>query len=104
MQVPKSVSAEMLRHTRNVVPAVIGMSFILGLFNATEWTLDGILPKVTLSVGIGALGCVLGLAALFVGLQVAVLRQNVMHGWLAGLMAGFGGIAFMLWYFASPVN
>jgi hypothetical protein len=104
MQVPQSVGREFYRQARGVVPAVLFMSIVLGLFNASEWTLAAIWPKVALSFGIGLLGCVLGLIALWIGLQVAVWRQDLMQGWLAGLVAGFAGIAFMLWYFANPVS
>jgi hypothetical protein len=99
-----SLRAEFLRHAVRVVPPVLAMSVVLGLFNASEWTLAGILPKVQTSLGMGLLGCALGLAALFIGLRTTLATQNVMYGWLAGLLAGFAGIAFMLWFYANPVT
>jgi hypothetical protein len=99
-----SLRAEFLRHAVRVVPPVLGMSVVLGLFNASEWTLAGILPKVQTSLGMGLLGCALGLIALFVGLRTTLATQNVMYGWLAGLVAGFAGIAFMLWFYANPAT
>jgi hypothetical protein len=98
-----SLRAEFLRHAVRVVPPVLGMSVVLGLFNASEWTLAGILPKVQTSLGMGLLGCALGLIALFIGLWTTLSAQNMMYGWLAGLIAGFAGIAFMLWFYATPV-
>ena len=97
-----SLRAEFLRHAKSVVPPVLGMSVVLGLFNADTWTLAGILPKVQTSLGMGLIGCALGLVALFIGLWTALSAQNVMYGWLAGLTAGFAGIAFMLWFYATP--
>lgn len=99
-----NLRTEFLRHAKNVVPPVLGMSAVLGLFNASEWTLAGILPKVQTSLGMGLLGCALGLVALYIGLRTTLATQNVMYGWLAGLMAGFAGIAFMLWFYANPVT
>jgi hypothetical protein len=99
-----NLRTEFLRHAKNVVPPVLGMSVVLGLFNASEWTLAGILPKVQTSLGMGLLGCALGLAALYVGLRTTLYKQNLMYGWLAGLVAGFAGIAFMLWFYATPVT
>jgi hypothetical protein len=99
-----NLRSEFLRHAKNVVPPVLGMSAVLGLFNASEWSLAGILPKVQTSLGMGLLGCALGLIALFVGLRTTLSTQNVMYGWLAGLVAGFAGIAFMLWFYANPVT
>ena len=97
-----SLRTEFLRHAKSVVPPVLGMSVVLGLFNAETWTMAGILPKVQTSLGMGLLGCALGLAALFIGLRTTLATQNVMYGWLAGLLAGFAGIAFMLWFYATP--
>jgi hypothetical protein len=99
-----SLRTEFLRHAVRVVPPVLGMSVVLGLFNASEWTLAGILPKVQTSLGMGLLGCALGLVALFIGLWTTLSAQNMMYGWLAGLAAGFAGIAFMLWFYATPVT
>ena len=99
-----SLRAEFLRHAKNVVPPVLGMSVVLGFFNAETWTMAGILPKVQTSLGMGLLGCALGLIALFVGLRTTLATQNLMYGWLAGLLAGFAGIAFMLWFYATPVT
>ena len=99
-----NVKSEFMRHARTVVPAVLGMSVVLGFFNAPEWTFDAVLPKVVASVSMALLGCLFGLAALLVGLFVTNTRQSVISGWLAGLMIGFAGIAFMLWYYAQPVN
>jgi hypothetical protein len=99
-----NLRTEFLRHAKNVVPPVLGMSVVLGFFNASEWTLAGILPKVQTSLGMGLLGCALGLLALFIGLWTTLSKQNVMYGWLAGLMAGFAGISFMLWFYANPVT
>jgi hypothetical protein len=48
-----SLRAEFLRHASRVVPPVLGMSVVLGLFNASEWTMEGILPKVQTSLGMG---------------------------------------------------
>jgi hypothetical protein len=99
-----SLRTEFLRHATRVVPPVLGMSVVLGLFNAGEWTLAGILPKVQTSLGMGLIGCALGLIALFIGLWTTLSAQNMMYGWLAGLVAGFAGIAFMLWFYANPVT
>jgi ABC-type amino acid transport system permease subunit len=99
-----SLRTEFLRHTVRVVPPVLGMSVVLGLFNADEWTLAAILPKVQTSLGMGLIGCALGLIALFIGLWTKLSAQNMMYGWLAGLVAGFAGIAFMLWFYANPVT
>jgi hypothetical protein len=99
-----SLRAEFQRHATRVVPPVLGMSAVLGLFNASEWTLAAILPKVQTSLGMGILGCALGLVALFIGLWTTLSAQNMMYGWLAGLAAGFAGIAFMLWFYANPVT
>jgi hypothetical protein len=97
-----SLRTEFLRHAVRIVPPVLGMSVVLGLFNASEWTLAAILPKVQTSLGMGLLGCALGLAALFIGLRTTLATQNVMYGWLVGLLAAFAGIAFMLWFYATP--
>jgi hypothetical protein len=99
-----SLRTEFLRHARSVVPPVLGMSVVLGLFNASEWNMAGIMPKVQTSLGMGLLGCALGLIALFIGLRTTLATQNVMYGWLAGLVAGFAGIAFMLWFYATPAT
>jgi hypothetical protein len=99
-----SLRTEFLRRTKSVVPPVLGMSVVLGLFNAGEWTMAGILPKVQTSLGTGLLGCALGLIALFIGLWTMLSAQNMMYGWLAGLAAGFAGIAFMLWFYANPTG
>jgi hypothetical protein len=99
-----NLRTEFLRHASRVVPPVLGMSVVLGLFNASEWTMAGILPKVQTSLGMGLLGCALGLVALFIGLWTTLSAQNMMYGWLAGLAAGFAGIAFMLWFYANPVT
>ena len=99
-----SLRTEFQRHAKSVVPPVLGMSLVLGLFNASEWSLAGILPKVQTSLGMGLLGCALGLVALYIGLWTNLSTQNVMLGWLAGLGAGFAGIAFMLWFYANPVT
>ena len=99
-----SLRTEFIRHAVRVVPPVLGMSVVLGLFNADAWILADILPKLQTSLGMGLIGCALGLAALFVGLWTTLSTQNMMYGWLAGLMAGFAGIAFMLWFYANPVT
>jgi hypothetical protein len=99
-----SLRTEFMRHAVRVVPPVLGMSAVLGLFNASERTLAGILPKVQTSLGVGLIGCALGLIALYVGLWTTLSAQNMMYGWLAGLAAGFAGIAFMLWFYATPVT
>jgi hypothetical protein len=99
-----SLRTEFLRQAVRIVPPVLGMSVVLGLFNASQWTLAGILPKVQTSLGMGLLGCALGLVALFIGLWTTLSAQNMMYGWLAGLVAGFAGIAFMLWFYANPVT
>jgi hypothetical protein len=99
-----NLRTEFLRHAKNVVPPVLGMSVVLGVFNASEWTLAGILPKVQTSLGMGLLGCALGLVALFIGLWTTLSAQSMMYGWLAGFVAGFAGIAFMLWFYATPVT
>jgi hypothetical protein len=99
-----NLRAEFLRHAKNVVPPVLGMSVVLGIFNAETWTLAGILPKVQTSLGMGLIGCALGLFALFIGLWTTLAKQDVMYGWLAGLMTGFAGIAFMLWFYSTPVT
>ena len=103
MTAPFNLRTEFLRNARNVVPPVLGMSVVLGLFNATEWTIAGVLPKVGLSFGMGLMGCAFGLFALYVGLYSFIKFDSQLYGWLAGLVIGFAGIAFMLWYFASPV-
>jgi hypothetical protein len=99
-----NIKEQMLRNARNILPPMLGMSVILGLFNASEWTLSAILPKVTLSVSIALLGCLFGLIALFVGLLTTNKMQSILSGWLAGLVVGLSGIAFMLWFYATPVN
>ncbi len=99
-----NIKSEMLRNARMAVPPVLGMSVVLGLFNAQQWTLSEIYPKVALSLGMAVMGCIFGLFALFVGLKTTNQMQSVMAGWLAGLMIGVAGIAFMLWYFANPAN
>jgi hypothetical protein len=104
MEKPFNLRAEFLRNAIRVVPPVLGMSVVLGLFNASEWTIAGILPKVQTSFGMGLLGCALGLVALFLGLWTTLSAQNMMYGWLAGLVAGVAGIAFMLWFYATPVT
>ena len=68
--------AEMLRYAKRVVPPVLGMSVVMGLFNASEWTWAGIQPKISLSLGMALLGCALGLAALFVGLKTTLSMQS----------------------------
>lgn len=98
------LKTEFLRNARNVVPPVLGMSVLLGLFNVSEWTMAGILPKIGLSLGMGVMGCAFGLFALFIGLFTNIKTDSQIYGWLAGLVIGFGGIAFMLWYFATPAN
>jgi hypothetical protein len=98
------LKTEFLRNARNVVPPVLGMSVVLGLFNATEWTMVGILPKVGLSFGMGLMGCAFGLFSLYIGLLTSIKFDSQLYGWLAGLLIGFAGIAFMLWYFATPSN
>lgn len=104
MTAPFNLRTEFLRNARNVVPPVLGMSVVLGLFNATEWTIAGVLPKVGLSFGMGLMGCAFGLFALYIGLFTTIRTENQLYGWLAGLVIGFAGIAFMLWYFATPSN
>lgn len=104
MTAPLDIKTEFLRNARNVVPAVLGMSIVLGFFNAEEWTLAGILPKVGLSFGMGLMGCAFGLFALYIGLLTAVKSESQIYGWLAGLAIGFAGIAYMLWHFQTPVN
>ena len=99
-----SIRAEMLGHAKRVIPPVLGMSVVLGLFNASEWSWAGIQPKIALSLGMALLGCALGLAALFVGLKTTLSMQSEMGGWLAGLGAGFAGIAFLLWFYATPAS
>lgn len=101
---PIDLKTEFLRNAKMVVPPVLGMSVVLGFFNATEWTVAGILPKVALSFGMGVMGCLFGLFALFIGLLTNVKTGSQMYGWLAGLVMGFAGIAFMLWYFAAPTT
>jgi hypothetical protein len=99
-----NIRTEFLRNARNIVPPVLGMSVVLGLFNATEWSMAGILPKVGLSFGMGVIGCAFGLFALYIGLYTNIKTDSQIYGWLAGLVIGFAGIAFMLWYFATPSN
>ena len=99
-----NIRAEFIRQLRTVVPAVLGMSVVLGLFNAPEWTFEAAWPKVIASVSMAVLGCLLGLAALLVGLVTTNARKSVIAGWSAGLIVGFAGIAFMLWYYAQPAN
>ena len=96
--------AEMLRYAKRVVPPVLGMSVVMGLFNASEWTWAGIQPKISLSLGMALLGCALGLAALFVGLKTTLSMQSEIGGWVAGLGAGFASIAFLLWFYATPAT
>ncbi|MGL4489746.1 MAG: hypothetical protein ACRCU5_09915 [Rhizobiaceae bacterium] len=98
------IKDEMLRNAKMVVPPVLGMSVVLGLFNAQVWTFNEIFPRVALSFTMAVMGCLFGLFALFVGLKTTNQMQSVMAGWLAGLMIGFAGIAFMLWFYANPVN
>ncbi len=104
MTAPLKLRTEFLRNARNVVPPVLGMSVVLGLFNATEWSVAGILPKVGLSFGMGLMGCAFGLFALDLGLYTSLKLDSQLYGWLAGLVIEFAGIAFMLWYFAAPSN
>ncbi|MGL4488691.1 MAG: hypothetical protein ACRCU5_04520 [Rhizobiaceae bacterium] len=85
------VKDEMLRNSRMVVPPV------LGVFNAQVWTFSEISPKVALSFTMAVMGCLFGLIT-------TNQMQSVMAGWLAGLMIGLAGIAFMLWFYANPVN
>ena len=99
-----SVKSEMLRNAKMVVPPMLVMSIVLGLFNAQQWTLSEIYPKVALSFGMAVMGCAFGLFALFVGLKTTNQIQSVLAGWLAGLGIGLAAIAYMLWYFATPVN
>jgi len=98
------IRGEMLKALRLPVPAILGVSALLGLFNAPEWTAAEVLPRITATVAMGALMCLFGLVALFIGLKVADLRGDLVQGWLAGLVVGFAGIAFMLWYYAVPAN
>jgi hypothetical protein len=104
MTAPFNLRTEFLRNARNVVPPVLGMSVLLGLFNVSEWSLAGIMPKVGLSLTMGLMGCAFGLFALYVGLYTNLKFDSQLYGWLAGLVIGFAGIAFMLWFFASPSN
>lgn len=104
MAAPFDLKTEFIRNARNVVPAVLGMSVVLGLFNAQEWTLAGILPKIALSFGMGVMGCAFGLFALFIGLLTTSKTESQIYGWLAGLAIGFAGIAYMLWHFQTPAN
>ena len=99
-----NVKAEFIKQARTVVPAVLAMSVVLGFFNAPEWTFDAVWPKIFASVSMAVLGCLFGLAALLIGLITTNARKSVIAGWLAGLMIGFAGIAFMLWYYAQPAN
>ena len=104
MAAPFDLKTEFMRNARMVVPPVLGMSVVLGLFNATEWSMAGILPKLALSFGMGLMGCAFGLFALFIGLLTTVKTQSQIYGWLAGLAIGFAGIAYMLWHFQTPAN
>jgi hypothetical protein len=45
-----------------------------------------------------------GSSALFLGLKVTNHTQSLIAGWFAGLCLGFAGIAFLLWFYANPVN
>lgn len=99
-----NIKEVMLRNARNILPPMLGMSVVLGFFNATEWTINAILPKITLSFSIALLGCFFGLIALFSGLLITNKTQSILNGWLAGLVVGLAGIAFMLWFYATPVN
>ncbi len=101
---PFNLKTEFMRNARMIVPPVLGMSVVLGFFNATEWTMAGILPKIALSFGMGVMGCAFGLFALFIGHYTNIKTDSQIYGWLAGLLIGFAGIAFMLWYFATPAN
>ncbi len=69
-----NIKSEMLRNDKMVVPPVLGMSTFRVLF------------------------------ASYIGLKTANQMQSVMAGWLPSLIIGFAGIAFMFWYFATPVN
>ena len=104
MAAPFDLKTEFMRNARMIVPPVLGMSVVLGFFNATEWTMAGILPKIALSFGMGVMGCAFGLFALFIGLYTNIKTDSQIYGWFAGLVIGFAGIAFMLWYFATPAN
>jgi hypothetical protein len=99
-----NIKSEFFKQLRTVVPAVLGMSVVLGIFNAPEWTFAVIWPKVVASLSMALLGCLFGLAALLIGLFITNARQSVMAGWFAGLMIGFAGIAFMLWFYAQPIT
>jgi hypothetical protein len=104
MPLSTSVRSELLRQARNVVPPVLAMSVLLGLFNVSEWSIAGVLPKVGLSFVMGLMMCAFGLAGLYAGLSVTLRADSQIYGWLTGLVIGFAGIAFMLWYFAQPAN
>jgi hypothetical protein len=99
-----NIKSEMMRNAKMAVPPVLGMSIILGLFNAEQWTFANIYPKVVLSFSMAVMGCALGLLALLIGLFVTNQMRSIMAGWLAGLVVGLAGIAFMLWFYANPVN
>lgn len=98
------VRGELVKALKLPVPAILVVAALLGVFNAPEWTMAEIAPRVASSLAMGLMMCGFGLLALLVGLKVADMRQNIVTGWTAGLMVGFAGIAFMLWYYAVPAN
>ena len=98
------IKTEILKVSRTFVPAMLGMSILLGVFNAPKWSVADVTSKVMPSFLMGALMCALGLIAYFIGLWTTNQSQNQIFGWLAGLGSGLVGIAFMLWFFANPTN
>lgn len=96
------LKTEFFRYARTPVLAILGMSVVLGLFNAKSFAWADVAPKLAVSVTMAAIMCAFGLAGLFAGLKVALATQNQITGWLAGAAIGFAGIVFLLWFYAEP--
>ena len=93
-----------IRNACMVVPPVLGMSVVLGLSNAEEWSMAGILPKDGLSFGVAPMGGMFALLALYFGLLTAAKSESQIYGLLARLAIGFAGVACMLWHNQNPAN
>ncbi len=98
------IKSEMLSAARRYVPAMLGMSVLLGLFNGSHTSFSETIAHIIPSVLIGLCMCAFGLFSFFIGLWTSNQTQNQMYGWLSGLAFGLAGIAFMLWFYANPTN
>jgi hypothetical protein len=104
MTLTYDIKTEMLNAARKYVPALLGMSVLLGLFSGAHSSLSEILAHVVPSLLIGVTMCAFGLFAFFIGLWTTNQTQNQMYGWLSGLALGLAGIALMFWFYANPTN